>query len=960
MQRIIRTLKANSLLAFALLALTALSGVEPTSVNAQQVSAAISTREAYVGSTITMQLRAVNAKSLSLPEGFEIDGCDVKAGSPQRSSQLTIINGRRSESSSVTMHYRITPRRQGTFEVPELEIEVDGKTQTTQTIPFVVTKSETGDLLFVEIEGKKESVYVGEPLELTLKLWVKPFQDRKNGIKLDESNMWQLLSDTTTWGPFSDRIQVLAENRQRPEGKAVLRDNGQGDSREYFLYQLKATVYPDKPGKIDGDDLQVVLNYPVEIGRRDRFESMFGGRSFGGNSLMKRMMDDDFFGRSPFGSRLTVTKSRPVTADVDVDTTTVLPIPSDGKPRDYRGAVGRYRIITQADTKAVDAGDPVTLRIGVLGDGRMDLVQAPPLSEVSELTTGFKVEDPLAGFVQDYTKIFVTTIRPRSPDVTEIPPIPFSFFDPEKKAYETVYSDPIPLTVNKSEVLSLDSIVSGANSPGDSSRQSAKTDLASKLAGPDFENKFSPQLLSNQRRGKQFDWKYFAIVPPLVWLVLFVGRSLIRLIGVMPDFRSTEARAVTRIKKSSAVTDIKNILIDFVAGRTKQTIESVQQAAGALRMRGLATEANEFESFIARLDRNRLPATQTLTGESAIDFQTQKQDAIEFVRKINSAIEGSKKAAVKSKRQPKKEALQKTITPLLLMTLACSQGLAGQDEIDVKVPTASAEQKLTKDQLERVFQQANESYRKASESAATDSAEAKVSFSNAALQYQTIADQGIRNSELFVNLANAQWQSNQPGRAIANYHRALRCDRSSVQAANNLKFAQTQISLRNKANRKDDEQENATLPGGAWSWLQFPLQAVGQNVITIVFACASVMFWGLVTLRTCWIRFPIAKWASLPFVVTLVTGVLLFVSDDQDAPIAIAVVNQLDVYAGDGYDFEINSEIESATGQQLTVLSQRDDWLQVLLPDSKPTNQKTGWVHQSQVETIINDKSFSL
>jgi len=293
---------------------------------------------------------------------------------------------------------------------------------------------------------------------------------------------------------------------------------------------------------------------------------------------MKRMMDDDFFGRSP----------------------TVLPIPSDGKPRDYRGAVGRYRIITQADTKAVDAGDPVTLRIGVLGDGRMDLVQAPPLSEVSELTTGFKVEDPLAGFVQDYTKIFVTTIRPRSPDVTEIPPIPFSFFDPEKKAYETVYSDPIPL------------------------------------------------------RGKQFDWKYFAIVPPLVWLVLFVGRSLIRLIGVMPDFRSTEARAVTRIKKSSAVTDIKNILIDFVAGRTKQTIESVQQAAGALRMRGLATEANEFESFIARLDRNRLPATQTLTGESAIDFQTQKQDAIEFVRKINSAIEGSKKAAVKSKRQPKK------------------------------------------------------------------------------------------------------------------------------------------------------------------------------------------------------------------------------------------------------------------------------------------------------------------
>ena len=211
--------------------------------------------------------------------------------------------------------------------------------------------------------------------------------------------------------------------------------------------------------------------------------------------------------------------------------------------------------------------------------------------------------------------------------------------------------------------------------------------------------------------------------------------------------RSAEARAITRIQKSSTATDIQNALIDFASGRTKQTAESTQQAAGALRMLGLSAQANEFESFAARLDRNWLPAsTQTIGGEPAIDLQTQKDNAIDLVQKINTAVAGSRKLAIKSKRRQKKGSLQKTVTPLLLMALTCSPAFAEQNDTDAN----SAQRKLTMNQLERIFQQANESYRKASESAATDSAEAKVSFSNAAVQYQTIADQGIRNSELYV------------------------------------------------------------------------------------------------------------------------------------------------------------------------------------------------------------------
>jgi len=118
-----------------------------------------------VGSPIVLQIKISNASKYSLPESFEIDGCHIRlAGRPSRSSQITIINGRRSESRSVKMQYLITPRREGKFQIPELEINVDGKTKTTRPIPFVATKSETGDLLFAEVEGDKEKVYVGQPL----------------------------------------------------------------------------------------------------------------------------------------------------------------------------------------------------------------------------------------------------------------------------------------------------------------------------------------------------------------------------------------------------------------------------------------------------------------------------------------------------------------------------------------------------------------------------------------------------------------------------------------------------------------------------------------------------------------------------------------------------------------------------------------------------------------------------
>ena len=603
-----------------------------TAALSQDIDARISTREAWVGSPIVLQLRIRNAKNYSLPEDFEIEDCDVRrSGTPSQSSQITIINGRRSESRSVTMQYQITPRRAGEFQIPELSVEVDGKTQKTRPIKFAATKSETGDLLFVEVEGEKESVFVGQPLDIKLKIWVKPYTDRKNNIKLDEGQMWQLLSKQTSWGSFDNRMQELAENCRRPGGESVLRKDQDGRSREYYLYEINGTIYPTKPGKIDASDLQVVVNYPLSLGRRrDPMQSLFGDSPFGGSSLMEEMMGDGFFS-SPFGRRLTVTQSRPVVAEANVNSTEVLPIPGAGQPADYRGAVGRYRIVAEADPKNVAAGDPVTLRLGIIGDGPMELVQAPPLHEIESLVSDFQVTDQsLAGFVQNDTKVFMTTIRPRSEEVVQIPPIPFSFFDPDKKEYQTVYSDPIELEVETAQSLALDAIVS--NTPSGRTSQSQ----ADGAPEPSSANGNWEEKLTRVADGLK-QWWYVALVPPACVLAFFLGKFAFVAPALIARLRSPIAIAKQGIQQAETESDLATVLREYVAGLTRKQCPSFERAVGRIRETRDDKLARKMESLYQRIQRSTQSVNHWMAPPESHTLDDLKRECSSLLEPIGQA-----------------------------------------------------------------------------------------------------------------------------------------------------------------------------------------------------------------------------------------------------------------------------------------------------------------------------------
>jgi hypothetical protein len=133
----------------------------------------------------------------------------------------------------------------------------------------------------------------------------------------------------------------------------------------------------------------------------------------------------------------------------------------------FYGLVGDFAVSVEADRTRAKVGDPILLRIRVRGDGILDMVERPILSRVEEFA-GFKVDDNLApGERDDDSILFEQKIRPRSADVTEIPPVPLPYFNFVTGDYEVARSEPIPIDVLPTDVVTAEDIEGrgGANPP---------------------------------------------------------------------------------------------------------------------------------------------------------------------------------------------------------------------------------------------------------------------------------------------------------------------------------------------------------------------------------------------------------------------------------------------------------------------------------------------------------------
>ena len=101
------------------------------------------------------------------------------------------------------------------------------------------------------------------------------------------------------------------------------------------------------------------------------------------------MIDDSFF-QDFFGG----TTEKEITVASQAEALKVLPLPTEGRPAAFDGAVGKFEVASELSAAQSAAGDPLTLRLKVTGAGSFDRVNSAMLGEVD----GWKTCKPAAKF----------------------------------------------------------------------------------------------------------------------------------------------------------------------------------------------------------------------------------------------------------------------------------------------------------------------------------------------------------------------------------------------------------------------------------------------------------------------------------------------------------------------------------------------------------------------------------
>jgi hypothetical protein len=197
----------------------------------------------------------------------------------------------------------------------------------------------------------------------------------------------------------------------------------------YAVGGLRTTAVASKVGELTLGPAECRLNLRVRSERRRTTDPFF----------------DSFFDDA-FGGRLEL---RPTRLTSQPKTIRVLPLPNEGVPADFTGAVGQYSLLASVSPTNVAVGEPVTLTVRVAGKGLLESVKLPSLDHWEKFrvyppTSEVETADALG---IEGTKVFQQVVVPESLDITAIPSVAFSFFDPVAKAYRTLSHPATPVVV---------------------------------------------------------------------------------------------------------------------------------------------------------------------------------------------------------------------------------------------------------------------------------------------------------------------------------------------------------------------------------------------------------------------------------------------------------------------------------------------------------------------------------
>ncbi len=143
----------------------------------------------------------------------------------------------------------------------------------------------------------------------------------------------------------------------------------------------------------------------------------------------------------------------------------VVDVPVNGRPANFSGAVGHFRMTAQFEPPTGAVNQPVTLRVRIEGQGNAKLIELPKI----DLPASFELYDQKsqAKFIKDGTsfKEFEVMIIPHEPGVFKIAPVAVSVFDFSSQKFSEIASQPLNITVTGSAISPANPVLPGTVTP---------------------------------------------------------------------------------------------------------------------------------------------------------------------------------------------------------------------------------------------------------------------------------------------------------------------------------------------------------------------------------------------------------------------------------------------------------------------------------------------------------------
>ncbi|MES2276700.1 MAG: BatD family protein [Bacteroidota bacterium] len=357
-------------------------------------------------------------------------GFQILSG-PNVSTSMTSING--STTTSISYSYILAADREGDFVIGPGSLYVNGHIMVTRPIRMHVVKGQPQRQMRRGVPQQQQQAPIEQvsAADVSKNLFIKAVVDKTNVYQGEQINVnYRLYTRVGILENQLDKLPDLngfwSQDANDKKQMQVVWRTEVVNGTKYNVADIKQTIlFPEHSGNLTIDPLGMTFVVRQQAPARDVMEQFFGS----------------------FKDVKVKLKSQPVTIHVK-------PLPYAGKPVDFGGAVGTFKLDANMDKTALKANEALNLNVRVTGAGNIMLFKT--------ISTNFpldfekydpKVTDTISkeGGRISGNRLYNYLLIPRHEGKYTVDPIKFSYFNPATERYVTLSSKPFHVDVAKGD-----------------------------------------------------------------------------------------------------------------------------------------------------------------------------------------------------------------------------------------------------------------------------------------------------------------------------------------------------------------------------------------------------------------------------------------------------------------------------------------------------------------------------